>query len=51
MKRFGQFKLTKGLIVLLALGLTLIIYSAIPDYYSALKVQAQLQQQQQQQQQ
>ena len=49
MKRFGQFKLTKGLIVLFALGLTLIIYSAVLDYYGALKVQAQLQQQQQQQ--
>jgi hypothetical protein len=48
MKGFGQFKLTKGLIVLFALGVTLIIYSAVPDYYSALQVQAQFQQQQQQ---
>ncbi|HZB15630.1 MAG TPA: hypothetical protein VE445_00565, partial [Nitrososphaeraceae archaeon] len=51
MKRFGQFKLTKGLTVLFALGVILIIYSAVPDYYySALQVQAQVQQQQQQQQ-
>src|SRR5919106_72818 len=49
MKRFGQFKLTKGLTVLFALGVTLIIYSAVPDYYNALHVQAQVQQQQQQQ--
>ena len=47
MKRFGQFKLTKGLTVLFALGVILIIYSAVPDYYSALQVQAQVQQQQQ----
>src|SRR3712207_5667008 len=48
MKRFGQFKLTKGLMVLFALGVTVIIYSAVPDYYSSLQVQAQVQQQQQQ---
>ena len=47
MKRFGQSKLTKGLTVLFALGVTLIIYSAVPDYYNALHVQAQVQQQQQ----
>src|ERR671914_737295 len=47
MKRFGQSKLTKGLTVLFALGVTLIIYCAVPDYYNALHVQAQVQQQQQ----
>src|SRR5215204_6544039 len=46
MKRFIYFKLTKGLIVLFALGITLILYSALADYYSSLQVQAQLQQQQ-----
>jgi hypothetical protein len=46
MKRFSQFKLTKGLLVLFTLGVILILYSAFPDYYSALQVQAQLQQQQ-----
>src|SRR5215210_2867895 len=45
MKRFSQFKLTKGLIVLFILGVALILYSTIPDYYSALRVQAQVQQQ------
>ena len=48
MKRFIYFKLTKGLIVLFTLGITLILYSALADYYSSLHVQAQLQQQQQQ---
>src|SRR5215212_5900597 len=47
MKRFSQLKLTKGLIVLFTLGVTLILYSAFPDYYSALQVQAPVQQQQQ----
>jgi hypothetical protein len=47
MKGFSHLKLTKGLIVLFTLGVTLILYSAFPDYYSALQVQAQLQQQQQ----
>ena len=46
MKRFSHLKLTKGLIVLFTLGVTLILYSAFPDYYSTLQVQAQLQQQQ-----
>ena len=46
MKRFIYFKLTKGLIVLFTLGITLILYSALADYYSSLQVQAQLQQQQ-----
>jgi hypothetical protein len=49
MKRFSQLKLTKGLIVVFTLGVLLILYSAFPDYYSALQAQAQLQQQQQQQ--
>src|SRR5215213_4339568 len=49
MKGFSQLKLTKELVVLFTLGVTLILYSAFPDYYSALQVQAQLQQQQQQQ--
>ena len=46
MKRFSHFKLTKGLLVLFTLGVTLIIYSAVLDYYyySALQVQVQLQQ-------
>jgi hypothetical protein len=47
MKRFSHLKLTKGLIVLFTLGVSLILYSAFPDYYSTLQVQAQLQQQQQ----
>ena len=47
MKRFSQFKLTKRLIVLFTFGVPLILYSAFPDYYSALQAQAQLQQQQQ----
>src|SRR5215212_2548062 len=46
MKGFSQLKLTKELVVLFTLGVTLILYSAFPDYYSALQVQAQLQQQQ-----
>ena len=46
MKRFIYFKLTKGLIVLFTLGITLILYSALADYYSSLQVQAQLLQQQ-----
>src|SRR5215218_10881892 len=46
MKRFSQFKLTKELLVLFTLGITLILYSAIPEYYSALQVQAPVQQQQ-----
>ena len=46
MKSFSQFMLTKGLVVLLTLGVLLILYSAFPDYHSALQVQAQLQQQQ-----
>src|SRR5215216_1640706 len=46
MKRFSQFKLTKGLEVLFILGVTLTLYSALPDYYDrSLPVQAQLQQQ------
>jgi hypothetical protein len=45
MKRFSQFKLTKGLVVLFTVGVSLILYSAFPDYYSALQAQAQLQQQ------
>ena len=47
MKGFSQLKLTKELVVLFTLGVSLILYSAFPDYYSALQVQAQLQQQQQ----
>jgi hypothetical protein len=51
MKRYSQCKLTKGLNVLLfTFGVTiLLLYSAIPDYYRTLHVQAQLQQQQPQQ--
>jgi hypothetical protein len=46
MKRFSQLKLTKGLLVLFTLGVTLILYSNIPGYYySALQAQAQVQQQ------
>jgi hypothetical protein len=45
MKRSSQLKLTKGLVVLFTLGVTLILYSAIPDYYQNFNVQAQLQQQ------
>jgi hypothetical protein len=46
MKRFSQLNLTKGIIVLFTLGLSLILYSAIPGYYySVLQVQAQVQQQ------
>jgi hypothetical protein len=45
MKRFNQFELTKGIIVLFT-QVSLILYSAIPDYYySVLQVQAQVQQQ------
>jgi len=47
MERFRHLKLTKGVIVLFTLGVPLILYSAFPDYYSALEVQAQLQQQKQ----
>src|ERR687896_1648193 len=46
MKSFSQFMLTKGLVVLFTLGVLLILYSAFPDYHSALQIQAQLQQQQ-----
>src|SRR5918992_5388786 len=47
MKRFNQLKLTKGLLVLFTLGVALILYSAIPDYYySALQLQVQAQAQQ-----
>ena len=46
MKRFSPLKLTKGLLVLFTLGVTLILYCAIPDYYYyTLQVQAQVQQQ------
>ena len=47
MKRYSQFKLTKELNVLFfTFGVTiLILYSAIPDYFRTLHVQAQLQQQ------
>jgi hypothetical protein len=45
MKRFSQLKLTKGLLVLFSLGVTLIFYYAIPGYYGALQLQAQVQQQ------
>jgi len=51
MKRFGQVMLTKGLVVLFTLGVTLIIlYSAVQDYhyFRTLDIQAQLQQPQQQ---
>ena len=46
MKRFSQLKLTKEVIVLFTLGVSLILYSAIPSYYySAVQAQAQVQQQ------
>ena len=45
MKGFSQLELTKGLIVLFTLGVPLILYSTIPDYYQNFNVQAQLQQQ------
>src|SRR5215204_1292408 len=45
MKSFSRCELTKGLIVLFTLGVPLILYSAIPDYYQNFNVQAQLQQQ------
>ncbi len=51
MKRFSHCELTKELVLLFTFGVTiLLLYCAVPDYYGALKVQAQLQQQQQQQQ-
>jgi hypothetical protein len=49
MKTLSRFKLTKRLLVVFTLGVLLILYSAFPDYYSALQAQAQLRQQQQQQ--
>lgn len=46
MKRFSQLKLTKGVLILFTLRVILIIlYSAVLDYNSTSKVQAQLQQQ------
>ena len=45
MKRFSRIKLTKGLLLLFTLGVILILYSAIPGYYSVLQLQAQVQQQ------
>src|SRR5919112_1919966 len=49
MKRFSRCELTKELVLLFTFGVTiLLLYSAVPDYYSALQVQAQVQQQQQQ---
>jgi Sec-independent protein secretion pathway component TatC len=46
MKRFSQLKLTKGLLVLFTLGVTLALYSVLPYYYDrTFQVQAQLQQQ------
>ena len=49
MKRFSHCELTKELVLLFTFGVTiLLLYSAVPDYYSALQVQAQVQQQQQQ---
>ena len=47
MKRFSRCELTKELVLLFTFGVTiLLLYSAVPDYYSALQVQAQVQQQQ-----
>jgi hypothetical protein len=47
MTRFNQLKLTRGVIVLFTLGVSFILYSAIPGYYySVLQVQAPVQQQQ-----
>src|SRR5918999_474714 len=45
MKRFRQFKLTNERILLFSFGVIILLYSAFPDYYSSLDVQAQLQQQ------
>ena len=45
MKRFRQFKLTNECILLFSFGVIILLYSAFPDYYSVLDVQAQLQQQ------
>ncbi|MDQ4023529.1 MAG: hypothetical protein M3224_07390 [Thermoproteota archaeon] len=45
MKRFRQFKLTNECILLFSFGVIILLYSAFPDYYSSLDVQAQLQQQ------
>jgi hypothetical protein len=51
MKRFNRCELTKELVLLFTFGVTiLLLYCTVPDYYSALQVQAQVQQQQQQQQ-
>src|SRR5919106_4355495 len=52
MKRFSQFKLTKGLILLFVVITVILLFYAFPVYYyDALHVQAQLQQLQQLQQQ
>jgi hypothetical protein len=48
MKRFSCCELTKELVLLFTFGVTiLLLYCTVPDYYSALQVQAQVQQQQQ----
>ena len=46
MKRFSQLKLIKELVLLFTFGVIILLYSALPDYYRTLNVQAQLQQQQ-----
>ncbi len=52
MKRFSQFKLTKGLILLFVVIAIIFLYYAFPAYYyDGLHIQAQLQQQQPSQQQ
>jgi hypothetical protein len=46
MKRFSRCELTRGLVLLFTIGVTiLLLYSSLADYYHGLKVQAQVQQQ------
>src|SRR5919109_3899901 len=45
MKRFSQLKLIKELVLLFTFGVIILLYSALPDYYHSLNVQAQVQQQ------
>jgi hypothetical protein len=46
MKRFSQLKLIKELKLWFTFGVIILLYSALPDYYHSLNVQAQVQQQQ-----
>src|SRR5687767_14535862 len=46
MKRFSRCELTRGLVLLFTIGVTILLfYSSLADYYHGLKVQAQVQQQ------